>query len=154
MEYCRWLNQILKSEIVNRKLEIRLPTEAEWEKAARGTDGREYPWGNTFDKNKCNTDEGGKGGTTPVGLYSLQGDSPYGCADMSGNVWEWCHSLYKPYPYKASDGREGEKVSSARVLRGGSFIGGVRDARCAFRYVIVGALYGRGFRVVASPVLS
>ncbi|MBL8103557.1 MAG: SUMF1/EgtB/PvdO family nonheme iron enzyme, partial [Anaerolineales bacterium] len=76
-EYCKWLNNLLKHELP-LGLVLRLPTEAEWEKAARGTDGLEYPWGNQFDKNKCNTREGDKGGTTPVGLYSPQGDSPYG----------------------------------------------------------------------------
>jgi formylglycine-generating enzyme required for sulfatase activity len=155
MAYCQWLNETMQNEEFRmRNLQIRLPTEAEWEKAARGTGGLEYPWGNQFDKNKCNTSEGGKGDTTPVGLYSTQGDSPYGCADMSGNVWEWTHSLFKPYPYKADDGREDEKASGARVLRGGSFVGSSRFARCAYRdnSVVLGNL--RGFRVVASPVLS
>jgi formylglycine-generating enzyme required for sulfatase activity len=114
----------------------------------------EYPWGNTFDKNKCNTSEGGKGGTTSVGFYSSQGDSPYGCADMSGNVWEWTHSLFKPYPYQVNDGRENEKASGARALRGGSFIFSERLARCASRGNHVNLDHFRGFRVVASPVLS
>ncbi len=155
MAYCQWLNSLLKGEL-HSGLVLRLPTEAEWEKAARGTDGLEYPWGNTFDKNKCNTIEGGKGGTTPVGLYSPQGDSPYGCADMSGNIWEWTHSLMKAYPYNGKDGREDEKASDARVLRGGSFDDGYEhNAHCASRvgFRIRYILRSGGFRVVASPVL-
>jgi formylglycine-generating enzyme required for sulfatase activity len=150
--YCRWLNDLLKSELPSG-LVFRLPTEAEWEKAARGTDGREYPWGNQFDKNKCNTSEGGKGNTTAAGMYSPQGDSPYGCADMAGNVWEWTHSLMKKYPYKAGDGREDEKASGRRVLRGGSFSFNGRNVRCASRGdgVFDGFNNGFGFRVVASP---
>ena len=150
MAYCKWLNNLFKSELP-LGLVLRLPTEAEWEKAARGEKGNEWPWGNEFDKNKCNSSEGEKGDTTPVGSYSPRGDSPYGCADMVGNVWEWTHSLFIDYPYQVNDGREDEKASGARVLRGGSFYG-ERYARCAYRYGINIHLYG--FRVVASPNLS
>jgi formylglycine-generating enzyme required for sulfatase activity len=76
---------------------------------------------------------------------------------MSGNVWEWTHSLNKAYPYNVMDGRENKKASGARVLRGGSFDVNERDARCAFRSAFVIFDFGsndRGFRVVASPVLS
>jgi formylglycine-generating enzyme required for sulfatase activity len=155
MAYCQWLNDPLKSKLPSSVV-LRLPTEAEWEKAARGGDGREYPWGNEFDKNKCNTMEGGKGGTTPVGLYSPGGDSSCGCADMAGNVWEWTHSLMKKYPYKATDGCENEKAPGTRVLRGGSFYSYGWGARCACRGVILVdySFVSSGFRVVASPVLS
>ena len=151
--YCRWLSDSLKGELPN-DLTLRLPTEAEWEKAARGTDGRIFPWGDASDKGKCNTDEIITGGTTPVGSYSPQGDSPYGCADMSGNVWEWTHSLYEPYPYRADDGRENEGADGLRALRGGSWVSALEGAR------ISGRGNGRpddhwkdiGFRVVAVPL--
>jgi formylglycine-generating enzyme required for sulfatase activity len=132
MTYCRWLNNTLRDEL--KDLTLRLPTESEWEKAARGTQGNEWSWGNEFDQNKCNTWVSGKEDTTPVGAYSPQGDSPYDAADMLGNVLEWCHSLYKPYPYQASDGRESEAGDGDRVLRGGSWINHEDDARCACRY--------------------
>jgi formylglycine-generating enzyme required for sulfatase activity len=153
-KYVKWLDDEYKLQLPKGLL-FRLPSEAEWEKAARGTDGRVYPWGNTFDKNKCNTSEGGKKDTMPVGLYSPQGDSPFGCADMVGNVWEWTRSLYKPYPYQANDGREDEKdTSSPRGLRGGSWRYLEDLARLASRgnlhpYVRWGS---DGFRVaLASP---
>lgn len=130
--YCHWLNQMHGVEIL-MGYAFRLPTEAEWEKAARGEFGFEWPWGNEFDKNKCNSEEGGKKGTTPVGAYSPAGDSPYGAADMVGNVWEWTRSRYKGYPYQAGDGREDLKASDFRVARGGSWLN-LRDyARCAVR---------------------
>jgi formylglycine-generating enzyme required for sulfatase activity len=154
MEYCKWLNEKLKAEIGD--LEIRLPTEAEWEKAARGEFGNEWPWGNEFDAARCNSSEGGKRGTTPVGAYSPQGDSPCGAADMVGNVWEWCHSIFKPYPYKAGDGREQEPGTDVRVLRGGAFLNLWNFARAACR-LRHGPGYRDdylGFRVVVAPRLS
>jgi formylglycine-generating enzyme required for sulfatase activity len=151
--YCKWLNETHGAELPKGYI-FRLPTEAEWEKAARGEFGFEWPWGNEFDKNKCNSAEGGKKGTTPVGAYSPAGDSPYGAADMVGNVWEWTQSLFKGYPYQAGDGHENLKASGRRVLRGGSFINGQGYARCAYRYNYDpdDRFEYFGFRVCASPI--
>ncbi|NOT06195.1 MAG: SUMF1/EgtB/PvdO family nonheme iron enzyme [Anaerolineales bacterium] len=154
MEYCQWLNNFLKAKLPSG-LVLRLPTEAEWEKVARGTDGREYPWGNEFDKNKCNSDESRTGDTTPVGLYSPHGDSPFGCADMAGNVWEWTHSAYKSYPYSVNDGREDEGGKNMCVLRGGSYRSEVFYLRCTMRYRNLPDATGGsfGFRVCLAPPL-
>jgi formylglycine-generating enzyme required for sulfatase activity len=157
--YCKWFNETRQAELKEAgNLTLRLPTEAEWEKAARGAYGNEWPWGNEFDPNKCNSAEGKKGGTTPVGAYSsLGGDSPYGCADMVGNVWEWCADWYDEVEYKKR--ASGSVVDprcpqsgNGRVLRGGSFNNGQFNARCAYRFNYLpdtcdGDL---GFRVCAS----
>ena len=159
MAYCLWLTEKRRKEgKVAKDLEVRLPTEAEWEKAAAWDAGKKakriYPWGDEFDASKCNTNEGGKGSTTPVGQYPA-GNSYYGASDMAGNVWEWCHSLYTQYPYKADDGREDEASRDARVLRGGSWDGSGRNARCAYRSGSEpGRVYdGIGFRVVVASGL-
>ena len=92
-----------------------------------------------------------------MGEYSSQGDSPYGVADMAGNVWEWCHSLYKSYPYKADDGRESEdETAGTRVLRGGAFYTEQRVTRAACRnWFYVGRRDDDlGLRVVVAPALS
>jgi formylglycine-generating enzyme required for sulfatase activity len=101
----------------------------EWEKAARGEDGREYPWGEEFDPAVCNTVESHIYTTTPIGLYP-EGVSPYGLFDVSGNVWEWTADWHTMYPGGEPADDFGEKF---RVVRGGSWGHARGGARCASR---------------------
>ena len=123
--FCRWVSQCC-SQLVT------LPTEAQWEKAARGVAGREWPWGNEFSAQKCNTREGGYGVVTAVNRFPA-GASPYGALDMGGNVEEWTSGLYRPYP-------GGKVVTNGfggpghRVTRGGHWEGRGDLARCARRH--------------------
>ncbi len=165
LTFCRWL-----SDATGRS--FRLPTEAEWEKAASwesvdretgklGGRKRIWPWGDTFDKDKCNTLESGIRDTTPVDRYPA-GASPCGAMDMAGNVWEWTGSLWgrdveKPdygYPYDPADGREALDAPDdvLRVVRGGSWYGYEGDARCAVRLWDVPVIFIDfiGLRVVVS----
>jgi formylglycine-generating enzyme required for sulfatase activity len=132
--YCRWLTAV-------HGLPIALPSEAEWEKAARGSDGRRYPWGEqTPTSFLCNFGNQ-VGRTTPVEQFSPQGDSPFGCTDMAGNVWEWTRSVFSPYPTGADVADNIERVADqeesesgeVRVLRGGAFNTGIRALGCTVR---------------------
>ncbi len=131
-----WYESVAYAEWLSKETgrRYRLPTEAEWEKAARGTDGREYPWGAKIDKNKCNYDECGLDRTSPVGIFPL-GESPFGCFDMSGNVWEWCANWFTEDYYKKSLDKNptGPEKGGDRVLRGGSWGGFARNCRAAYR---------------------
>jgi formylglycine-generating enzyme required for sulfatase activity len=143
--YCEWVSE-------QARRHVRLPTEAEWEKAARGFDGREYPWGDKFDRSRCNTIEGGIGHTTAVGSYSPQGDSPFGVADAAGNVLEWTSSMRRNYPYDPTDGREDLDPIACRIVRGGWFGGASDHARCAHRSQLGpdDPQHFVGFRIAAS----
>ncbi len=194
LAYCEWLDGMLKAAcpeqsrrvssqvsgisgqseeaalfweaLSSGKYRVTLPSEAEWERAARGGfpsprgrgaggEGkgvRVYPWGDELTPDHANYDETGLGTTSAVGCFP-KGASPYGVLDMSGNVWEWTRSLYKEYPYVSDDGREDLEAGGARVVRGGSWLGYRRLVRAALRYRVTPNDFNSdiGFRVVFSP---
>ncbi|KAH6656045.1 C-type lectin protein [Truncatella angustata] len=171
--YCVWLTKRWHADgSIDRAEEVRLPTEPEWERAARGNQnctGEDcelvYPWGTKWLDDGANSDESGLNRQCAVGLFPT-GRSPYGCYDMAGQVWEWCSTLWGEdmatpsfkYPYRDDDGREAlcDDVPGhiRRVLRGGCFSSARAKVCCTYRGSLepAGFWRGNGFRIVVAPV--
>ncbi len=155
--FCRWLDaQFKTARLVPAGWRVSLPTEEQWERAARGTDGREYPWEGDFRSGFANINETwgnvgpcNLGRTSPVGLYP-DGQAPSGALDMAGNVWEWCRNEYDA-PERIADAGEG-----SRVVRGGSWFNDSDDCRAAYRYWLTpnDRDYVLGFRVCCAPPID
>jgi len=136
ISFCEWLGKKLGNE-------VRLPTQEEWEKAARGEHGRIFPWGDEFEGDRCNANNN-IGKLCSVGLFP-NGASPYGVMDMCGNIWEWTSSIWQADPGTRKD------VGKFHEIRGGAFSSKPAAARCAYHgHEATSQASNQGFRIVAS----
>jgi formylglycine-generating enzyme required for sulfatase activity len=166
--YCNWLTvKLREANAITSEQKIHLPTEAQWEKSARAQrptsnlqplTSNLWSWGDTWDKDKCNSEASGFRSTTPVGMYP-DGASSYGVEDMMGNVWEWCNDGYDEKIYQSRQGQEvrdpqGALQGSARVVRGGSWLDFLWSCRAAYRFRLTPLPFNNnlGFRLALSPI--